>query len=300
MSVFRTMSPNADPSCVSQSPMWAVLRRLCLSLIGLAVWANDCGNVMAQATTGQPGLQTRGSGGVEEEMMEGDEDMGDGDMGDRGYGQGYGEEDMGDEMGDDMGDEGSGYGDGGGDGSGGGYGSGGGRGNGPRATVSSPQADAMAVYGATFASLRDQLSFSSLFAPTRVADVESGPFLGRDAEDAFKAGNHPLALALMFGHMTVEQRDALVALQTVKYNALLRRPVWNIRWGVSLAIRGDISGDPQPIMEGATPPGGGSRGGGASGRGGRGGAPGGGVFGSGGSGGGGFPRWRGARWSPTG
>ena len=188
--------------------------------------------------------------------MEGDEDMDDEGMSEEDYGSGRGyggdegmDEDM-DDMMDDFGDDGSGYG-GGGYGSAGGYG-GGGRGTGSRALLSSPQADAMDVYGATFASLRDQLSFSPLFAPAQVAPVESGPFLGREAEDAFKAGNPLLALALMFGHMSVEERDALVALQTVKYNALLRRPVWNIRWGVSLSVRGDITGDPQPIKEGAS------------------------------------------------
>lgn len=262
---------------------------ICLFLVGIAVSTHPNGSVQAQAPSGRPSPRAGGSGsGYGEEMMEGDEDMGDEDMGDEGYGSGRGyggEDDMG-EMMDDMGDEGSGYGDDGG------YGSGGGRGNGARAMLSSPQADAMDVYGAALASLRDQVSFSPLFAPNQVAVAESGPFLGRDAEDAFKAGNHPLALALMFGHMTVEARDALVALQTVKYNALVRRPVWNIRWGVSLAIRGDITGDAQPIQEGANSSGRGGGGGfGAPGGGGGGGGRGGDLSVSGGFGGagGGFP-----------
>jgi hypothetical protein len=267
MSVFRTITPNADAICVPKTLKSPLLRPCCLFLLGLAMSTPMSGSGMAQAPSGPRSPQAGGAGypggsGYGEEMMEEEEDMGDEDMGEEDYGagRGYGSgEDM-DEMMDDSGDGGAGYGDDGGYGGGGGYGSG--RGNGARAMLSSPRADAMDVYGATFASLRDQLSFSPLFAPTQAEAVESGPFLRRDAEDAFKAGNHPLALALMFGHMAVEQRDALVALQTVKYNALLRRPVWNIRWGVSLSIRGDITGDPQPIEEGATPSGGRSRGGG--------------------------------------
>ena len=282
MSVFRTVTPNNDVNGLLGPLNSRFYSPFCMFLLGVAISAYTNGSVQAQAPSG-PRSPKAGGSGYGEEMMEGDEDMDEGDMGDEGYGSGRGygsEEDM-DEMMDDVGDDGYGYGDDGG------YGSGGGRGAGSRAMLSSPQADAMAVYGAPFASLRDQLSFSPLFANIQGAVAESGPFLGRDAEDAFKAGNHPLALALMFGHMTVEERDALVALQTVKYNALLRRPVWNIRWGVSLAIRGDITGDAQPIKEGATSSGPGNRGGfGAPGGGGFGAPGGGGGFGG---SGGGFP-----------
>ena len=293
MPVFRTATPDTDANRLLEVLKGRFVFSVNLFFVCVAISLHTDGAAQAQAPAGPRSPQAGGSGypggsGYEEEMMEGEEDMGDDDMGAEGYGSGRGygsEEDM-DEMMDDVGDDGSGYGDDGGYG-GGGYGGGGGRGSGSRAMVSSPQADAMDVYGATFASLRDQLSFSPLFAPTQAAVAESGPFLGRDAEDAFKAGNHPLALALMFGHMTVEERDALVALQTVKYNALLRRPVWNIRWGVSLAIRGDITGDAQPIQEGASS----SGGGGGFGAPGSGGGRGGDLSVSGGSGGpgGGFP-----------
>ena len=287
MSVFRTVTSGTDAKSLSESLNCRFLPQIFLFLLGLAISASISGYATAQAPSG-PRSPQAGRSGFEEEMMEGDEDMGEEEMREErgGSGLGYGgdeemmDEEMDEEM-DDVGDDGYGYGDDGGSG----------RGTGSRAMVSSPQADAMDVYGATFASLRDQLSFSPLFAPAQAAVADSGPFLGRDAEDAFKAGNHPLALALMFGHMTVEERDALVALQTVKYNALLRRPVWNIRWGVSLAIRGDITGDPQPIKEGATSAGGRSRGGGLGapgGGGGRGGDLNASGFGSGGPGGG-FP-----------
>ncbi len=295
MPVFRTENLNTDPRSFLKLLGGRLLSPICSLLLGFAVLTLLCGSVRGQAPSAPGRPQAGGAGypggsGYGEEMMEEDEDMGDeGDGSDRGYGSG---DDMG-EMMDDMGDDGSGYGDDGGYGGGGDYGGGGGRGTGTRAVLSSPQADALDVYGAPLVSLRDQLSFAPLFAPTQVAVAESGPFLGRDAEDAFKAGNQPLALALMFGHMTVEERAALVALQTVKYNALLRRPIWNIRWGVSLAIRGDITGDAQPIQEGATSSGRGGGGGfGApGGGGGRGGGRGGDLSVSGGSGGpgGGFP-----------
>jgi hypothetical protein len=290
MSVPRQLIVNAElncvskgVNCVSKGVSWAFSSRFCLLLSCLLLVPGTSDFVMAQSLSGEMSLR-RGDSGLsdEEEMMGEDEDMGL-----EGYGS---EEEMMDDVGDEMEDEGD-YGSGD-DGSGGGA-RGGGRGGGSRATLSSPQADAMDLYGATLASLRDRVSFSPLFAPSDGVVVESGPFLARDAEDAFKAGNQHLALALMFGHMTTEQRDALVALQTVKYNTLLRRPVWNVRWGVSLSVRGDITGDPKPIQEGATPPGSNSRGGGfaSSGRGGsgRGGELGGGdEFSGGGLGGGGL------------
>ena len=137
----------------------------------------------------------------------------------------------------------------------GGYGSAGGYGGGGRGTGSEPCSlpHKLIPWMCMALLLHPRGSeFLAVVCTAQVAPVESGPFLGREAEDAFKAGNPLLALALMFGHMSVEERDALVALQTVKYNALLRRPVWNIRWGVSLSVRGDITGDPQPIKEGAS------------------------------------------------
>ena len=147
----------------------------------------------------------------------------------------------------------------------GGYGAGSGGGYGGRSRRSSagPPSDLMDLYGATLASVRDRIDLSPLFSANAAPEVQTGPVLGRDAEDAFKAGNQALASELMFGHMAVEHQDAMVALQTVKYSPMLRRPVWSVRWGVSLAIRGDSSSDPKPIREGATPMGrpGNSRGG---------------------------------------
>jgi hypothetical protein len=133
-----------------------------------------------------------------------------------------------------------------------------------------------------------------LFQPP-AGPVLSGPFLQREAEQAFQSGNHGLGLELMYGHMVAEFREAVVPLQTVKWSASLRQPVWGYRFGVSMDVRG--SGEPTPIREGATPMGQGrGRGGQFAGDGDYGGegfgpgGPGPGGFGPGGPGPGGFGR----------
>ena len=79
-------------------------------------------------------------------------------------------------------------------------------------------------------------------------DLYTGPLLRRDAELALQAGNMPLALEYYFAHAAVEYDEAQSALQAVKYSHVLRRPVWQIRWGVSLALHGDTNvRDYQPI-----------------------------------------------------
>ncbi|MDF1840615.1 MAG: hypothetical protein P1U77_04230 [Rubripirellula sp.] len=217
----------------------------------------------------------------------------------RGSGSGYGDEsgygeqmegEYGDEMegeyGDDMegeyGDEmGDGYGGGygrGESGMGGGYGrSGGQRGAGP--------SDTMRTYLTNFTSALGGIDLAPIFR-ARTAPVQSGPVLRREAEQAFQAGNHALALELMFGHMATEYNDAIVMLQTVKWSPVLRRPVWGYRFGVSMNVRGEVTDDPNPIREGATPAGGGGFGDAGGGRGGFGGGRGGFGGGRGGFGGG--------------
>lgn len=109
----------------------------------------------------------------------------------------------------------------------------------------------MRAYGSSLTSLIRGLDLSPMFGPSQEVSVEGGPVLQRDAEQAFKSGNLGLARELMFGHMAAEYKDAIVAIQTVKYSALLRRPVWNIRFGISMAVRGDGASDPKPIRESA-------------------------------------------------
>ncbi|MGB0595529.1 MAG: hypothetical protein ACPGLY_02375 [Rubripirellula sp.] len=192
------------------------------------------------------------------EQMEGEYgDEMEGEYGDEMEGE-YGD-DMEGEYGDEMGD---GYGGGYGRGEagmGGGYGrSGGQRGAGP--------SDAMRTYLTNFTSALGGIDLAPIFR-ARTAPVLSGPVLRREAEQAFQAGNHALALELMFGHMSTEYNDAIVMLQTVKWSPVLRRPVWGYRFGVSMNVRGEATDDPNPIREGATPAGGGGFGDDGGGRG---------------------------------
>ena len=134
-------------------------------------------------------------------------------------------------------------------------------------------ASGMGMYGGVLASMFGSADLSKLFLPKQDMAVQSGPVLGRDAQSAFQAGHYPMALELMFAHMATEYDDATVAFQNVKFSSLLKRPVWNIRWGVSIAVRGDDVEDNSPIKEGAKPAGGlASRGGGLGEFGGSGGA----------------------------
>jgi hypothetical protein len=115
------------------------------------------------------------------------------------------------------------------------------------------QSDAELTYIQNFKSVLGDAAWSSLIAPAPPEmAVATGPILKRDAEQAFAAGNYPLALELYFGHMAAEYPDSLVDLQTVKYSQLLSRPVWNIRLGASMSVRGTTSGDRDPIRETAS------------------------------------------------
>lgn len=117
-------------------------------------------------------------------------------------------------------------------------------------------ASGMNGYGAAFASMFGSADLSSIFFPKQEINVQSGPILKKEAEDAFRAGHYPMALELMFAHMATEYDEASFDLQNVKFSTLLKRPIWNIRWGVSIAVRGDDVEDNSPIKEGAKPAGG--------------------------------------------
>ena len=77
-------------------------------------------------------------------------------------------------------------------------------------------------------------------------EMDFGPVLQLESEKAFKAGDYLLARQLAFAHMAAEYPDSVASLEGVKYSSALRRPVWNVRFGVSLSVRGS-SEDPQPI-----------------------------------------------------
>ena len=83
-----------------------------------------------------------------------------------------------------------------------------------------------------------------------------------EAALAYANGDLPLGLKLYFGHIVAEYDEASSAMQQAKYSALMKRPAWTLRWGISMAVRGEAV-DPQPIgNEAAGNRGGGLRGGG--------------------------------------
>ena len=134
-----------------------------------------------------------------------------------------------------------------------GYGGSGGPGVGMAGAGGPASGAGMNAYGAAFASMFGSADLSRLFFPNQEISIESGPVLRSDAENAFQAGHYPMALELMFAHMATEYEDAGGELQNVRFSSLLKRPVWNIRWGVSISVRGDDVQDNSPIKEGARP-----------------------------------------------
>ncbi len=84
-------------------------------------------------------------------------------------------------------------------------------------------------------------------APQSIAETESGPVLSREAEKSFLAGDQNTALRLMFGHMVAEYDDAQAELRGVKFSRLLKRPVWSVRFGVSMWVRDGGIGDKDPM-----------------------------------------------------
>lgn len=141
----------------------------------------------------------------------------------------------------------------------GGYGGSGGPGRGisggmsPGSMSQGATGGGMNPLGGALASMMGSVDLSGFFFPKQELNVQSGPVLGNDAEQAFQAGHYPMALELMFAHMATEYEDASVAIENVRFSPLLKRPVWNIRWGLSIAVRGDDVEDPSPIKEGARP-----------------------------------------------
>ena len=88
-----------------------------------------------------------------------------------------------------------------------------------------------------------------LFEATKPEEQENAPGLRQLAENSFLAGNQSHALQLMFGHMAADYEEATDSILAVKYSSLLKRPVWNVRFGVSMWVRngGPEDIDPAPI-----------------------------------------------------
>lgn len=66
-----------------------------------------------------------------------------------------------------------------------------------------------------------------------------GPLLRNEANVAFRYGNLPLARELYFGFLAHGTKEATEDLQSLKFSAYFRRPVWQLRWAVSLGLHGD-------------------------------------------------------------
>jgi len=92
---------------------------------------------------------------------------------------------------------------------------------------------------------------SGVFSPDAAPPVQSGPVLANEALVAYSVGDFPLAMELYFGHIIAEYDQASEALNRANFSRLMKRPVWQLRWGVSYAVRGDAT-DPQPIQESDT------------------------------------------------
>ncbi|MGB7347036.1 MAG: hypothetical protein WBD20_22620 [Pirellulaceae bacterium] len=120
-----------------------------------------------------------------------------------------------------------------------------------------PNLARMEVAQEALQSMLTSMDLSPLSAPAESigVNIQAGPELRNDAETAYKSGNYPAAMQIFFSHMVTEYDQARVALQTVKYSRLLRRPVWQIRWGVSYMVRGEEGvTDFSPILAGKTTP----------------------------------------------
>ncbi|MDA8743023.1 hypothetical protein N9N28_00190 [Rubripirellula amarantea] len=107
------------------------------------------------------------------------------------------------------------------------------------------------VYFTPVTSMVKGIDVLSIFTSDVEVDVKPGPILANESTEAFTASYAELGRQLMYAHMTTEFDDAIVTLRSVKFSPLLKRPTWNIRCGVSMAVRGgDSITDFQPIKEG--------------------------------------------------
>ncbi len=97
-------------------------------------------------------------------------------------------------------------------------------------------------------------SIASLFAEPRSNDPAAKVrqlTLWEQAALAFHQGDQKKALALYHAHMISDGDAAGDARSAVQYSRLLKRPVWVLRFGVSIHPRvpAGLADDPQPILE---------------------------------------------------
>ena len=95
---------------------------------------------------------------------------------------------------------------------------------------------------------------ASLFS-TSAQDVEAkanNVTLWEEAALAFHQGDQKKSLALFHAHIIADGDDAINSRTAVDYSRLLKRPVWAVRFGVSVhpRIPDSLLSDPEPIREG--------------------------------------------------
>jgi hypothetical protein len=89
--------------------------------------------------------------------------------------------------------------------------------------------------------LREELA--KLMVPSTVPTkpLLMGPTLRNEATVAFRYGNLKLARELYYGFLARGGKAATEDLQELKFSGHFRRPVWQLRWGVSMGVHGDTA-----------------------------------------------------------
>ena len=113
------------------------------------------------------------------------------------------------------------------------------------------QNTALAALGIDPQTLISSIPLEALAAELSPEDLQAGPVLAGDAVAAFQHGDYPLALETYYAAAACgEDPDGLS--RKLGYLPSLKRPVWAIRFGLAMAVRGDESAPPMPLeqMEG--------------------------------------------------
>ncbi|MCO8120955.1 hypothetical protein NHH03_04335 [Stieleria sp. TO1_6] len=113
---------------------------------------------------------------------------------------------------------------------------------------SSPQ-DLMAErLSEALTSVYTSANLGGLTDPDAAPPIQEGPVLLNESVVAYTHGDYPLALRLFFGHIVAEYESAQPQINLVQYSGLMKRPAWQLQWGISFAVRGEAT-DPQPIKD---------------------------------------------------
>ncbi|WP_146394100.1 hypothetical protein [Allorhodopirellula solitaria] len=149
---------------------------------------------------------------------------------------------------------------------GGGYGEGSGYGSESGPAASGPEANLttgptpMSLYQLVqpeWTPLRQQLARVMQPPTTPPTPPMVGPLLRNEANVAYRYGNLPLARELYFGFLARGGVDSQEDLNSLKFSAYFRRPVWQLRWGASIGLHGDTEvTDYAPIRADGKTPGG--------------------------------------------